>query len=161
MDYFDFKKEMVGIIEEGGWIAATVYNLRPYASIEDLYEKFCNIIDLLPTILQVGMIRCYPQLVSTKAEILSKESTKEHDTHLGNIDATESLSIKDLNKQYLDKFQFPFICCVRENSVKNIIDLMRERISNAEMDEIKCNVYQIKRIAWYRLVETFSKDSKL
>ena len=153
--YYTFTNELSGIVEKGEWIAGAMFNLRPFTSVQDYFEKFCQFMDQLNTIAQVGVIRCYPQLVSKSESALSKESTGEHDMRFKNIDTANTLTIQELNTQYVGKFEFPFISCVKENSIENILELMQSRIVNSYEEEVSNNIQQIKRIAWYRLIDKF------
>ncbi|KAI6661313.1 hypothetical protein LOD99_10037 [Oopsacas minuta] len=159
--YVTFRNELSGIIEDGAWIAGALFDLKPFVSIEDYYTKLCDFLSQLSVIAQVGIIRCYPQLISTDKTTLSKESTDEHEMRFKNISTSSTLTIRELNSQYIEKFQFPFISCVKENSVENILELMHARIGNTYQEEVKMNMQQIQRIAWYRLVDKFKLEAKL
>ena len=117
--------------------------------------------DQLNTLAKVGIIRCYPQLISTAKSVLSQESTEEQDMRFKNIDAAHTLTIQELNTQYVKKFEFPFIICVKENSIENILELMLSRIGNSYEEEVGNNMQEIKRIAWHRLNDKFKNVSKL
>ena len=159
--YVIFTNELSGIVEKGDWIAGALFNFRPFTSVNDYYEKLCQFMDQLNTLTKVGIIRCYPQLISTAKSVLSQESTEEHDMRFKNIGAANTLTIQELNTQYVKKFEFPFISCVKENSIENILELMLCRIENSYEKEVGNNIHQIKRIAWHRLNDKFGNLSKL
>ena len=159
--YVTFISELSGIVEKGDWIAGALFNLKPFASVEDYYEKLSQFMDQLPTLAQVGIMRCYPQLISSTKSALSQESHEEHDMRFKNIDAPNTLTIQELNTQYVEKFEFPFISCVKENSIENILELMQSRIGMSYAEEVSNNIQQIKRIAWYRLIAKFPHKANL
>ena len=163
--YATFRNEISGIVEDGSWIAGALFNLKPFLSIEDLYTKLCDILNQLPMIAQVGVIRCHPQLISTGNSALSNESHDEQEIRFKGISTLNTISVKELNEKYVEKFEFPFICCVKEHSVENILELMQARIDNSNQEEVYNNIQQIQRIAWYRLLQKFKisseKDSSL
>ena len=159
--YFAFISELSGIVEIGDWIVGALFNLKPFASVEEYYEKLCQFMDQLPTLVQVGIIRCQAQLLTMSTATMSKSSFKEQTMRFHNIDTSKEVTIQELKKQYFDKFEFPFVCCVRENSIESILEQLQSRIGNNYQKEINNNIKQIKRIAWYRLVDKFKIRAKL
>ena len=153
--YVTFRNEMSDIIEDGSWIAGALFNLRPFLSFEDLYTKLCDVLNQLPIIAQVGVIRCYPQLISAGNSALSKESHDEHEIRFKCISDSYTINMKELNERYVEKFEFPFICCVKEQSTENIPKLIHARIDNSNQEEVYNNIQQIQRIAWHRLLQKF------
>lgn len=153
--YVTFRNEMCDIVEDGSWIAGALFNLKPFLSIEDLFTKLCDVLNQLPTISQIGVIRCYPQLISACKSALSKESHDEHEIRFKGISNSNTMDMKELNEKYVEKFQFPFICCVKEYSTENILELMQDRIVNSNQEEVYNNIQQIQRIAWHRLLQKF------
>ena len=159
--YSTFRNELAGIVEKGDWIVGALFSLRPFESIEDYYAKLCQFIDQLPISAQVGIINCQNHLLTISTAKMSKLSFKEQTTRFKDISASNDAHIQELNKQYYTKFEFPFVCCVRENSVESILDQLKNRIANTYQEEVTNNIFQIKRIAWYRLKDKFGLKSKL
>jgi len=56
-----------------------------------------------------------------------------------------------LNGAYTEKFGFPFIIAVRDNTKAMILTAFEERLANSREDELKTACAQVERIAHLRL----------
>ena len=58
-----------------------------------------------------------------------------------------------LNKQYRDKFGFPFVICARENKKDSILAGFDARLGNTRDQEIATALGEIAKIAHLRLLD--------
>jgi 2-oxo-4-hydroxy-4-carboxy--5-ureidoimidazoline (OHCU) decarboxylase len=63
---------------------------------------------------------------------------------------------QDLNAQYVDRFGFPFIIAVKDNTKASILAAFHARIANDRDIEFVTACRQVERIAELRLIEKFS-----
>jgi OHCU decarboxylase len=63
----------------------------------------------------------------------------------------ERAAFTQLNQQYVEKFGFPFIIAVRDNTKASILAAFETRIANSREQEFATACKQVERIAWYRL----------
>ena len=108
------------------------------------------------------MLRGHPDLAGKLAQDnqLTPESTREQAAAgLTGVTLEKRQIINDLNEQYKDKFDFPFVICARENKVESILEGLRSRIQNTREAEAITGIVEIKKICWYRIVDLISADS--
>lgn len=62
-----------------------------------------------------------------------------------------------LNQAYVDKFQFPFICAVKDyDGVQAIMAEFEKRLLGEREEEFQRACEQVERIAWHRIQALFS-----
>jgi OHCU decarboxylase len=70
---------------------------------------------------------------------------------LDRLTPEESESFNTLNKAYRDKFGFPLVVCVRENTKETILASGKERLENSPAQEKAAGLLEIIKIANLRL----------
>ena len=65
----------------------------------------------------------------------------------------ERTTFSELNKSYTDKFGFPFIIAVKDNTKASILSAFQTRLDHDRGVEFSTACAQVERIAWYRLKE--------
>ncbi len=58
-----------------------------------------------------------------------------------------------LNCRYKSKFGFPFVICARENKKAAILSGLNNRLKNSNNKEVTQGVEEVKKIAFYRLLD--------
>jgi len=156
MDYEDFIQHLGNLVEHCGICAAAVWALRPFYSVQQLHSEICNFIDQLPSIGREGILRSHPDLAGkiAKLGLLTQESTKEQlAAGLNTLTDEEKRKLNYLNDKYKDKFGFPFVVCARENKKDAILNGMATRVNNSQPIELRTGVEEVKKIAYYRLID--------
>jgi 2-oxo-4-hydroxy-4-carboxy--5-ureidoimidazoline (OHCU) decarboxylase len=170
--------EKIGRLFPGGkWIAESAYHKRPFNSMYDLRRALQDTVFEAPQERQLELIRSYPDLgrfmrpeeVSTlnasdgtaspyeipsyaveglaRAESLRDQSS----AGLDRLTPEESELFNRLNKAYRDKFGFPLVVCVRENTKETILASGQERLENSPAQEKAAGLVEIIKIANLRL----------
>lgn len=62
----------------------------------------------------------------------------------------------DLQRQYRERFGFPFVIAVRDHTPEGILEALKARLARTE-EEVQEAVRQIARIAWHRLREAVAE----
>jgi OHCU decarboxylase len=75
---------------------------------------------------------------------------------LDSLTDAERAQLTAMNTDYTEKFGFPFIIAVRDNTKASIIAAFARRISNDRDTEFAEACRQVERIAELRLIEVFS-----
>ena len=57
------------------------------------------------------------------------------------------------DSRYRTKFGFPFVICARENKKEAILTGMAKRVENSSQIELKTGIEEVKKIAFYRLLD--------
>jgi OHCU decarboxylase len=102
------------------------------------------------------VLNAHPDLAGklAAAKRLTKESTKEQATAgLDALTDDERDRFSTLNKQYTDKFGFPFIIAVKDNTKADILSAFETRINNERSVEFAAACRQVERIAELRVKE--------
>jgi OHCU decarboxylase len=80
--------------------------------------------------------------------LLGAESLRDQSSAgLDRLSAEEFESFSKLNKAYRDKFGFPLVVCVRENTKETILARGKERLENSAVQEKAGALVEIAKIA--------------
>lgn len=137
-----FVAKFGGIFEHSEWIAEKVYAQIPFDDTYDLWQKMCEIVKNSNNEQQMRLIKAHPDLAGklAKAGKLTSDSTSEQaSAGLDSLSEKEYESFSNLNKQYQEKFGFPFIICARENTKSSILSAFKNRLNNhIEQEKKNC-----------------------
>ncbi|QGZ61387.1 2-oxo-4-hydroxy-4-carboxy-5-ureidoimidazoline decarboxylase [Paraburkholderia acidisoli] len=151
-----FVAALSGIFEHSPWVAEAAAQQRPFASIEALHRAMSQIVEAAGEAKQLALINAHPELAG-KAAVrgeLTAESTREQSgAGLGQCTQEEFDKLHALNRQYREKFGFPFILAVRGYDRHGIIANFESRVNNDRAQEVRASLDQIYRIARFRLDE--------
>ena len=67
------------------------------------------------------------------------------------------LDFQSLNQAYRDKFGFPLIIAVKNQTKASVLDAFKSRLPNNLETEIEQAIAQINKIAWFRLLNLVEK----
>src|SRR5271154_857783 len=173
----EFVEKISRLFPSGKWIAQAAYHKRPFNSMYDLRRALQEALFEAAQDRQLELIRSYPDLgrfmrpedvsiLSTSDETASPyeipsyaveglaraESLRDQSAAgLDRLTPEESESFNTLNKAYRDKFGFPLIVCVRENTKETILASGKERLENSQAQEKAAGLLEIIKIANLRL----------
>jgi OHCU decarboxylase len=134
------------------WIAEEAARARPFDSLYAMRHAFHNVLFEAPADRQIDLIKSYPDLAAKVA--LGQESRRDQASAGLNRLTTEEYDHFDrLNEAYREKFGFPFIICVRENTKETILDAFERRVQNTPMQERMAALVEIAKIANLRLLD--------
>ncbi|WDR05032.1 allantoinase PuuE [Devosia rhodophyticola] len=103
---------------------------------------------------KLGVLRAHPDLAGklAAARRLTKASTDEQaSAGLDALTDEERETFTALNTAYVEKFGFPFIIAVKDNTRATILDAFKNRINNNADEEFNAACAQVERIARLRL----------
>ena len=93
---------------------------------------------------------------------LTSESTKEQSqANLNLMTPEEKSKMAHLNKQYKEKFGFPFVICARLNRKDAILKNLRVRYPNRIENELNIAINQVLKICELRIQDIISSPSML
>jgi allantoate deiminase/N-carbamoyl-L-amino-acid hydrolase len=158
-----FVDTLRGIYEHSPWIAQRAAAKRPFASVAALKLALRDVVAQASEDEQLGLLRAHPELAG-KAAIageLTRESTGEQAASgLNMCSPDEYATLHKLNREYGEKFGFPFILAVRGPTGKGlarreIIGTFARRLAHQRADEMAEALRQVHRIAEIRLNDLF------
>src|SRR5690606_39885513 len=103
---------------------------------------------------RLGVLRAHPDLAGklAQAKRLTAESTAEQaSVGLDALTDEERSNFTALNTAYVEKFGFPFIIAVKDNTKASILAAFEKRINNNAEEEFATACAQVERIAFLRL----------
>ena len=152
----------LGFLFEGSpWIAEQAWHARPFDSLDGLHRALCRVMYEATGEQQVSLIRAHPDLVGRAAlsGSLTPESSREQAAAgLDRLTAEEVATFGRLNREYKERFGFPFVICARENKKDGILAGFAARLDNTREQEIEVAVGEICKICHYRLLDVVQSD---
>jgi N-carbamoyl-L-amino-acid hydrolase len=158
-----------GIYEHSPWIAENALKKRPFKTLATLKQALVAALDAGGHDAKLALIRAHPELAGKAmvAQSLTAESTNEQQkAGLTQCTPTEFAHIQSLNRDYNERFGFPFILAVRGPrgeglSKSQIIAAFERRLkSHPDFEMAEC-IRNIHRIAEIRLNDKFKNDIRI
>ena len=148
------------VYESSPWIAETAWDLgkidsKAVDSAEKLSTILSQIVDQASDKKKLALLNAHPDLAGKLAIAgkLTAHSTKEQaGADLQNCTTEEFNQFQKLNKDYKEKFGFPFILAVQGYQRSEILKVFQKRIKNSIEEEYKVALAQVNRIALLRLI---------
>ncbi|WP_298864284.1 allantoinase PuuE [uncultured Sulfitobacter sp.] len=161
MDRETFVAEFGGIFEHSAWVATGAHALElgpTHDTAQGIHQMLTRVFRSADADARLAVLNAHPDLAGKLAEAkqLTAESTAEQaSVGLDALTAQERSTLSELNTAYTDKFGFPFIIAVRDNTKASIIKAFKRRISQDRDTEFAEACKQVERIAELRLLEKF------
>ncbi|MBT3203815.1 MAG: 2-oxo-4-hydroxy-4-carboxy-5-ureidoimidazoline decarboxylase [Gammaproteobacteria bacterium] len=157
----NFVMELGSIFEHSAWVAEQVYPLRPFDSVQRLHTLMKDIVNNADKEQRKKLICNHPELAGKEAEAgeLTADSKNEQaGAGLNNCSAEELQKLRKLNRQYLEKFDFPFVIAVKKLTRYDILDAIETRLQNSVDTEFDSCITEIAKIAEFRLNQLITND---
>lgn len=143
--------EAVGSIwEHSPWVAEQAWNKRPFSNIDELFSTMENEVETAPMQKKLDLLNAHPDL-GGKVKMTDESVSEQKGAGLDQLSEEEHAEFLSLNKQYTDKFGFPFIIAVKGHNKDSIKASMKERIDNDRETELNTALREIYKIARFRL----------
>src|SRR2546425_687081 len=179
----EFVEKFGRLFQGGDWIAESAWPKRPFQSLYELRRALQEAVFDAPPERQLELIRSYPDLgrmlkpeqTSSSAEpsynvyevmqipvegLLGLESLRDQSSAgLDRLSPEEYEAFSRLNKAYRDKFGFPLVVCVRENTKETILASGKDRLENSPAQEKAIALVEIAKIANLRLQDLIEVPS--
>ena len=159
MDRETFVNNYGGIFEHSPWIAERAHRLElgpAHDSAAGLHNALCRVFRSADAGKRLDVLTAHPDLAGklAAAKQLTRESTAEQaSAGLDALTDDERTAFTALNNRYMEKFGFPFIIAVKDNTKASILSAFQTRIDNEPETELATACKQVERIAWHRLQE--------
>ena len=144
-----------GIFEHSPWVAQTAALARPFVSRDAAFEAMRKVVEESDIDEKVALILEHPELGSRLS--MSEHSVAEQaGAGLNALTADEFEVITQLNKQYTEKFNFPFIIAVAGLDKHHIMQEMQRRLkldNTTEFNTALNEIYKIARIRFTAITE--------
>ncbi|MEA2248487.1 MAG: uric acid transporter [Solirubrobacteraceae bacterium] len=146
----EFVERFGGLFQGPPWIAAQVAGMRPFDSLYEMRHAFHSVLFDAPAERRRELICIYPDIAAKVA--LGQGSRRDQaSAGLNRLTPQEYERFDALNEAYREKFGFPFIICVRENTKETILQSFERRLENTPVQEEMAALVEIAKIANLRL----------
>jgi 2-oxo-4-hydroxy-4-carboxy-5-ureidoimidazoline decarboxylase len=149
-----FLAALSGVFEHSPWIAEGAFAARPFASVIALHEAMVNAVKRASGAQRLALLNAHPELAGKQAQAaaLTRSSTTEQaGAGLNALNEEEMETIARWNRQYRERFGFPFIIAVRQHSKASIFSEFQRRLANDAETELAACLEQVFVIARLRL----------
>ncbi len=142
------------LFEHSPWVAEAAYANGPYADRGAVLQGLTEAMYAAPKERQVALVRAHPDLAG-KAAIegtLTADSRREQaSAGLDRLSPEEFEAFTRANAAYHERFELPFVICVRDHDKESILEAAEARLRNDYESELRTALGEIARIAHHRL----------
>lgn len=146
----EFVQKFGGIFEHSPWVAEGAYTQIPFRSIEHLHSTMVETALSADRGQIIALLRAHPDL-ATRLQVSPLSAAEQQGAGLDQLTAEEFTLLNDRNRQYTDKFQFPFILAVRGKNKNDIINAIGKRVNSSPQEEWVQALSEIGAITRFRL----------
>ena len=145
----EFTRILAPAFEHSPWVAARTAAQRPFQSVADLHAALCQTVEKARDDEKLALIRAHPDLAGN-AELTVKSQAEQAGAGLDRASIGEVEQLREINRQYCERFGFPFVISARKNT-KAIQRAFATRLQNSREQEIEAALQEIYKIANLRL----------
>lgn len=149
-----FLEHFARVLEHSPRYAERAAIQRPFSSFEDLQRAFVMAIRSDTPEAQLELIRAHPDLAGKAAiagELTGESASEQASAGLDRLTPEEFAEFRRVNLAYRNKFEMPYIVCVREHSKASILAGAIERLEHDLPSERAKALEEIAKIARLRL----------
>lgn len=150
----EFTRALGGIYEHSPWIAAAAHARAPFADADALVAALREAVARATRAQQLDLLCAHPELAGKEAAsgtLTTHSSEEQKGAGLINLSEAEKAELAELNRRYREKFGFPFIIAVRDNTKAQIMAAFEKRLANTREQEFATACKQVERIAELRI----------
>jgi 2-oxo-4-hydroxy-4-carboxy-5-ureidoimidazoline decarboxylase len=159
----EFLAAFGAVYEHSPWIAERAFALKSetgFASRAAVHAALVATVQSASDDEKLALLNAHPELAGKEAAAgtLTSESTREQaGSGLSAMTAALVTTLRERNAAYRDKFGFPFIIAVRNNTQDAIFAAVTSRLTNTRAMEFNNNLMQIGEIARLRLLDLITE----
>lgn len=150
MDRVEFVRVIGPVFEHSPWVAARTESQRPFSSREALHTALVATVEKASDDEKVCLIRAHPDLIGDD-ELTAASKSEQASAGLQDATAEEAKQFREYNRQYRERFGFPFVICARLNKKDAIARAFPVRLGNSREQEIETALHEISKITELRL----------
>jgi OHCU decarboxylase len=150
LDQRGFVDALGWVFEHSPWVAERAWNQRPFRSPEDLHRSMIRELETATDDEILALLRAHPDL-GTRAKLSNSSAGEQSGAGLDQLTPEEYETLLGLNREYRDKFGFPFLLAVKGSTKHDIVAALERRIHSTPGEEAKEALEQVRRIALFRL----------
>lgn len=158
----EFVRRFAGVLEHSPRYAEQVAARRPFSAAEQIARAFHDAVFQDAPEAQLALIRAHPDLAGKAAlagEVTAESAAEQSGAGLDRLSPAEYAEFHRVNSAYHDKFDMPYIVCVREQGGKeSILAGAAARLQNTPEQERETALTEIAKIARLRVLDLVQAD---
>jgi OHCU decarboxylase len=146
--------------EDSPWIARVAAAARPFATLDALHAAMTGAVAAADVDRQVALIAAHPDLagrVAREGRLTPASRGEQAGAGLDRLTPAETAHFDAANARYRERFGFPFVICVREQTKASILAALDARARHDRATEIATALSEIAKIARLRLEDTIQR----
>jgi 2-oxo-4-hydroxy-4-carboxy-5-ureidoimidazoline decarboxylase len=154
MPAVEFVAALGDVFEHAPWVAERAAAGRPYPSVAMLHDGLMAAVREAPTATQLAFVRGHPELggkVARAGAMTDASKSEQGGLGLDRLNDEEFARFERLNAAYRERFEFPFIICVRRHTRASILAEFERRLKNDPPAELAAALAEIGHITRLRL----------
>lgn len=150
----EFVEKLGWVFEHSPWVAERAWERRPFPTWETLHRAMRDEVERADREEQLALLRAHPDL-GTRARLTAASESEQAGAGFGQLSSDEFEHLQQLNTAYREKFGFPFIYAVKGSPQQDILFALMIRSDSTEEEEFHEALYQVYRIAYFRIRQVF------
>src|SRR5216110_852088 len=131
-----FVRDLGPLSEHSHWVAPRPEAQRPLSPGEALSAALVDTVQKASDEEKVCLIRAHPDLIGD-GELTAASKREQASAGLSDATAEEVKQFREFNRQYRERFGFPFVICARLNKKEAIARAFPVRLRNSREEEIE------------------------
>jgi 2-oxo-4-hydroxy-4-carboxy-5-ureidoimidazoline decarboxylase len=145
-----FVAALGGVFEQSPWVAERAWEHRPFATLDALHAAMVETLAGAGEDVQLAVLRVHPDL-GTRARMTDASAGEQAGAGLDRLTPIEFERLERLNRDYRERFGFPFLFAVKGATTHDILAALERRRLSTHDDEFAEALRQVARIARFRL----------
>jgi 2-oxo-4-hydroxy-4-carboxy-5-ureidoimidazoline decarboxylase len=145
-----FVTALGGVFEQSPWVAEGAWEHRPFASLDALHAAMVGTLARAAEDAQLAVLLAHPDL-GTRARMTDASAGEQAGAGLDRLAPAEFERLERLNRDYRERFGFPFLFAVKGATTHAILEALERRRLSTRDDEFAEALRQVARIARFRL----------
>jgi len=141
-----------GIFENAPWVAREAWEFRPFSSVEELHARMMDVVRRAPEERIVDFLRGHPELAAPRPMTVLSVS-EQQGAGLNRLSEEDAKKFAGRNREYFEKFGFPFIMAVKGRDSEEILAAMSRRLRGTAAKEKATALAEIGKITAFRLAD--------
>jgi 2-oxo-4-hydroxy-4-carboxy-5-ureidoimidazoline decarboxylase len=146
----EFVAALGWVFERSPWVADRAWKRRPFATMEALHTAMRDEVDRATPEEQLALLRAHPDL-GTRVRLTAASQKEQVGAGFDQLSHDELEHLQHLNSRYREKFGFPFIYAVKGSPQSDILFALTLRSDSTREEEFHEALYQVYRIAYFRV----------
>lgn len=152
----NYEDTFSAIFEDTTWPIVESIQKRPFTGLVDMYIDIVNVVENSGADKQLELIKSHPQLACKTLRndnIAAISQSEQSGAGLNECTEEEAKRLATLNKEYNEKFGFPFLLAVKNASKDQIFSSIKTRMNNSKETEFQIALQQEYKIVLFRLLD--------